>query len=137
MNSASIHECDECRSMYLAATSQMSKLCPECAHHLYGYCNCDHLFVDGRCRLCHWDGSVSQYIQTMKNNAEKQFLFIPERVKFAICSGDSNEWESSYSGFGHASCRCKKSNVPLPLIVCGPANHSIWQWSFGSLSRAA
>lgn len=40
----------------------MPQLCPECAHRLYGYPNCDHDFVDGRCRLCRWDGSVSNYL---------------------------------------------------------------------------
>src|SRR2546423_1139951 len=28
--------CDECGSDYVAATSQMTQLCPECAHWLYG-----------------------------------------------------------------------------------------------------
>ena len=35
----------------------------------------------------------------------------------------------SYSGFGQSRCLCRKSNVPLPWIVCGPTNHSISQRS--------
>ena len=33
----------------LYTSSQMMGLCPECAHILYGYPNCDHHFQDGRC----------------------------------------------------------------------------------------
>lgn len=54
--------CDECRSEYIASTSKMLSLCPECSHHLYGYDNCDHSFEGGRCRLCGWDGQRSKYI---------------------------------------------------------------------------
>jgi hypothetical protein len=48
--------CDECGCNYVAATSQMYKLCPECAHHLYGYPGCEHEFDDGQCSKCRWDG---------------------------------------------------------------------------------
>ena len=51
--------CDEYGSTYFAVTSQMTSLCLECAHRLYGYPPCDHQFEDGRCVACHWDGSVS------------------------------------------------------------------------------
>jgi predicted nucleic acid-binding Zn-ribbon protein len=40
-----ITTCDECGSRYFAEASRMTALCPECAHHLYGYENCDHAFV--------------------------------------------------------------------------------------------
>lgn len=30
-----------------------------------------------------------------------------------------------YRGLGQARCLCRKSNVPFPLMVCGPTNHSI------------
>jgi hypothetical protein len=40
----------------------MASLCPECAHHFYGYANCDHRFESGRCLACGWDGSRSDYI---------------------------------------------------------------------------
>jgi DNA-directed RNA polymerase subunit RPC12/RpoP len=55
--------CDECGSDYFADTSKMGALCPECSHHLYGYPNCDHAFVEGRCSRCGWDGSRSKYIR--------------------------------------------------------------------------
>jgi len=55
--------CDECQSLYYADSSQMSKLCPECASILYEYENCAHTFQDSRCTKCYWDGSVSKYIE--------------------------------------------------------------------------
>ncbi len=51
--------CDECGSLFFKGSSQMMGLCPECAHVLYGYPNCDHHFQDGRCVNCYWDGSKS------------------------------------------------------------------------------
>ena len=59
--------CDECGSEYLASKSKMASLCPECAHVLYGYENCNHVFEDGKCTLCLWDGSQSEYIKSLKN----------------------------------------------------------------------
>ena len=57
--------CDECGSTYFVDASKMDALCPECAHHLYRHPNCDHAFVDGRCRHCAWDGSRSKYIRDL------------------------------------------------------------------------
>ncbi|CDX59040.1 conserved hypothetical protein [Mesorhizobium plurifarium] len=54
--------CDECERTYFAEASAMASLCPECAHYLYGYVNCDHRFEDGRCLACGWDGSRSEFI---------------------------------------------------------------------------
>ena len=67
----SVVKCDECGSKYIAAKSQMMYLCPECSHVLYGYENCNHKFKDGRCELCLWDGSVSEYIKGLKNSDEQ------------------------------------------------------------------
>jgi hypothetical protein len=53
--------CDECGTEYFAAASQVARLCPACAHWLYGYPPCVHDFVGGRCTWCGWDGSVSEY----------------------------------------------------------------------------
>lgn len=58
--------CDECNSPFFAPASHMDGLCPECAHHLYGYLNCDHVFSQGTCSQCGWDGSVSEYIHQIK-----------------------------------------------------------------------
>jgi len=55
--------CEECGSEYLASRSKMNSLCPECAHILYGYENCNHVFEDGKCTLCLWDGNRSDYIK--------------------------------------------------------------------------
>jgi hypothetical protein len=61
MTSREFRQCDECGSAYVAITSQMAKLCPECAHLLYGYPNCPHIFESGRCTSCGWDGSRSAF----------------------------------------------------------------------------
>ena len=66
--------CDECSSDYFAATSQMAKLCPECAHWLYGYPKCTHDFVQGRCVACGWDGSVSAYLLVLQAQQVAQGL---------------------------------------------------------------
>ena len=58
--------CDECGSTYRAALSAMASLCPECAHHLYGYAACPHRMVAGRCTICGWDGSESDYVASLK-----------------------------------------------------------------------
>ena len=61
-NLPEVKRCDECDSDYFAASSQMLQLCPECAHHLYGYPACSHIVAEGRCLTCGWDGSRSAYI---------------------------------------------------------------------------
>jgi predicted RNA-binding Zn-ribbon protein involved in translation (DUF1610 family) len=61
-----IKVCDECKSEYYARTSKMKNLCPECSHVLYGYKNCDHQFINGRCVKCFWNGSASEYIEKLK-----------------------------------------------------------------------
>lgn len=58
-----IRICDECGSAFIASASKMMGLCPECASILYGYENCDHVFEDGVCVKCLWDGSRSDYIR--------------------------------------------------------------------------
>ena len=55
--------CDECGSEFLKSSSEMMTLCPECAHILYGFLNCSHVFKNGRCIHCRWDGSRSEYIK--------------------------------------------------------------------------
>jgi len=55
--------CDECGSAYFADASAMAALCPECAHHLYGYDPCEHDFIGGRCARCGWDGSRSPFVR--------------------------------------------------------------------------
>ena len=58
--------CEECGSAYRAGASAMAALCPECAHHLYGYPACAHRMVAGRCEVCGWDGAVSDYVAGIK-----------------------------------------------------------------------
>ncbi len=62
--------CGECASSYLSAASKMAELCPECAHYLYGYPNCDHVCVNDRCTKCGWDGSRSDYIRGLVQKAD-------------------------------------------------------------------
>ena len=61
--------CAECGSRFIAAVSPMSGLCPECAHQLYGYDNCEHQMQDGRCKHCGWDGSVSPFIKALQQKS--------------------------------------------------------------------
>ncbi len=61
----SIGICDECGSKFLKSSSEMSSLCPECAHILYGYENCDHVFKHGKCVKCLWNGKHSKYIKKL------------------------------------------------------------------------
>ena len=58
--------CDECESQYFSDTSQMAKLCPECSHYLYGYENCIHVFENGRCTKCNWNGNTTKFITKLK-----------------------------------------------------------------------
>lgn len=60
--------CDECGSPFRRAASTMTGLCPECAHWIYGYDNCDHTMDDGRCTKCGWNGSVSVYVAGLKRS---------------------------------------------------------------------
>ena len=57
-------ECDECGSGIFADRSPMAGLCVECAHRLYDYPACVHDSLEGRCRLCRWDGSQSEFLKT-------------------------------------------------------------------------
>ena len=58
--------CDECGSEFLLSSSKMKALCPECAHILYGYENCGHVFKNGRCEKCLWDGSKSHFTKNIQ-----------------------------------------------------------------------
>lgn len=58
--------CNECSSLFMKSKSKMMSLCPECAHYLYEYENCTHLFEQGRCVKCYWDGSTSEYLAQLK-----------------------------------------------------------------------
>ena len=57
--------CEDCGSEFVKRSSKMKALCPECTHILYGYPNCDHVFKDGKCIKCHWNGSRSEYIKQL------------------------------------------------------------------------
>jgi hypothetical protein len=59
-----LSNCAECESDYFTDRSEMAGLCPECAHKLYGYKNCEHVFENGRCLKCYWDGAESEYLKS-------------------------------------------------------------------------
>ena len=61
--------CVECGSAFLKASSKMDNLCPECSHILYGYENCKHSFVHGKCKKCLWDGSRSEYVKKLLSDS--------------------------------------------------------------------
>ena len=60
--------CTEWKSEYYKDSSEMMYLCPDCAHRLYGFSNCEHEFESGKCSRCSWNGLTSEYL---KNRAEK------------------------------------------------------------------
>ena len=63
-----VRVCEECGSAFLRSSSKMRDLCPECAHILYGYPNCRHVFVQGKCTKCLWDGSRSPYVLSLSED---------------------------------------------------------------------
>lgn len=65
-------QCDECGSLFYISAYLMDALCPACAHVLYGYAQCAHRFVKGRCGQCYWDGAESSYVQKIKAEKLKQ-----------------------------------------------------------------
>ena len=75
--------CDECGNLFFKESSQMETLCPECAHILYGYKNCDHKFQDGRCIYCYWDGTKSEYVKKLFQQEETIMTMIdwPKRAR--------------------------------------------------------
>ena len=81
--------CDECGNLFFKESSQMETLCPECAHILYGYKNCDHKFQDGRCIYCYWDGTKSEYVKKLFQQEETIMTMIdwPKQARTA-------DWES-------------------------------------------
>ena len=68
--------CDECGSEYLASTSKMASLCPECTHVLYGYENCDHVFKDGKLFAITEAMSEAEAVSLAKNSTFKCEKFI-------------------------------------------------------------
>ena len=67
MNDIEIRICVECGSQFLKSKSKMKNLCPECSSILYGYENCKHIFKNGRCINCFWNGSRSDYIKSLSD----------------------------------------------------------------------
>lgn len=67
MHKKEINICDECGSEYLKSKSEMKTLCPECANILYGYEKCQHVFKNGRCSKCFWNGKQSGFITSLLN----------------------------------------------------------------------
>ena len=55
--------CAECESEYFKTRSEMINLCPNCAHKLYGYPNCEHKFENRGCVKCGWNEQTSEYLK--------------------------------------------------------------------------
>ena len=66
MDNKNVKICDECQSEFLASSSKMMGLCPESASALYGYENCKHIFKQGRCVKCLWNGNKSEYVRWLQ-----------------------------------------------------------------------
>ena len=84
MENSKIGICAECGSEFLRSKSKMKELCPECAHWLYGYENCKHIFKDGKCTVCLWNGKKSDYIRAVSSKAERSAEM--QRGDFMMCS---------------------------------------------------
>ena len=69
--------CVECESDYFKNSSEMAELCPNCAHKLYEYPNCEHKFDNGNCIKCGWNGKTSEYLKkpNRKNNSRNGITF--------------------------------------------------------------
>ena len=65
MENEYINICCECESEFLIAASKMKDLCPECANIIYGYENCKHIFKNGTCIKCLWNGNRSEYVKSL------------------------------------------------------------------------
>lgn len=106
LSNRDISTCDECDSDYYSDTSQMTNLCPECSHVLYGFENCKHQFEKGRCIKCFWDGSTSDYVRKLKNKSLDKSKRIVEIVKFLQDKyGDTNiviedHWKDDKNAIG-------------------------------------
>ena len=79
-----IAKCDECGSEYYAGSSLMRSICPECAHALYGYTNCAHVFENGRCILCYWDGRKSKFTEKLDKPGEPDSNQTPLGEAYAL-----------------------------------------------------
>ena len=64
-NNNEIGTCVECGSEFLKSKSKMKELCAECAYQLYGYKKCEHIFKNGKCTICLWNGNKSDYIKSL------------------------------------------------------------------------
>ncbi len=80
MDNLETNICDECESKFYQTKSEMSSLCPECANILYGYENCKHEFIDGRCLKCFWDNAVLPFI-LKQAIAKKESKSVPKNSK--------------------------------------------------------
>lgn len=56
-----IEICDECDIPYFEHSSKMARLCPHCAHILYGYPDCEHIFENGKCIKCLFQQNEQEY----------------------------------------------------------------------------
>lgn len=91
--------CDECRSRYIASTSKMPYLCPECSSLLYGFENCEHEFEEGRCKLCGWNGRRSRYTKGRLLENERWKEAIP-KVNLLITATDCTDISSLEAAAG-------------------------------------
>ncbi|MFC4805188.1 hypothetical protein [Filifactor villosus] len=57
--------CDECSRTYFEYSSKMAQLCPHCAHILYGYPDCGHVFEAYRCVKCLYHHNKEEYIDKL------------------------------------------------------------------------
>lgn len=106
LSNSSTNTCDECGSDYFTYTSQLSDLCPECSHVLYGYKKCDHKFQNGRCNVCFWNGNTSAYINQIifkRLNKSERILTVIDFLQNKYSSTNiviTDYWEADKEAIG-------------------------------------
>ncbi len=109
------NKCGECGSLFLPGSSQISFLCPECAHFLYNCPPCAHEMPEGHCRKCRWDGSVSDYIAKLKDR----------RIRFLIRKAEPRD-EKTLADLIRVSFRNVAIRYSLTPLNCPkhPSNYT-------------
>lgn len=74
-------------------------MCPECAHLIYGYDNCDHEFDGGRCKLCGWNGRRSRHTQN-RFRENQHWRKIQPLVDLLVTAADGQDISSLEAAVG-------------------------------------
>lgn len=118
-----VRRCDECgSSFFFLDTSPMAGLCSECSHYLYGYNSCEHVFEDGSCSRCGWDGSRSEYVAGIVAGGAATKSACPELALIVLRCPDIERSKLFFEALGLRWTREKHGSGP-----------SHWSCSFGKI----